>query len=658
MTAFSVVIDALAQHGSKVVGVGDQRTAQCPAHEDRSPSLSVKAIEGMTLLHCHAGCDTADVVAALDLKPRDLFDDPQGITYKYDNGRTVHRSPEKRFRQAGTDNRPELYRLAAVLEAVANGTTIYLVEGEKDVHALEALGAVATTSPMGSSNWGKIDPSPLKGAHVIVVPDQDLEGQRYLDAVLASLDGLAASVALAKPADGKDAADHVAAGHGLDDLVPINIPPSLPAGVAAELAANPALRADVRELERRKRARELVTAIEEHRRPKPQPDAGTLAEILSRPQSAHWRIDGLLPASGRMLLSAMRKTGKTTASGNLHRSLLTGEPLFGRYDVTKLDGRIVALNYEVTGDTYARWMNDIGVPVDRLYIVNLRGRRNLLADQEGRDELVDIIRAAEGEVVTVDPFGRAYTGKSQNDTAEVTPWLVRLDEIAEQAGATELILTAHTGWDGERTRGSTALEDWPDVIVTMTRDPDTDARFIKAEGRDVQIDEDRLDYDPLTRRLTLSGAGSRKQVRASDHIEHLAETVRDIVTATPGINVSGIRTALRDRDEHLQRNDANAAAKLAETNDWIRRESGPKNSWRHFPTTTEAVVPRGTEQYPVPEVSGTDRYLSAGTTHTLTETASGTATPAGIGPCALCGNPTRKYGDNANPLCANCRATA
>jgi hypothetical protein len=96
------------------------------------------------------------------------------------------------------------------------------------------------------------------------------------------------------------------------------------------------------------------------------------------------------------------------------------------------------------------------VPRERAYVVNLRGRRNLLADEEGRAELVDMIRAVGGQVLAVDPFGRAYTGRSQNDAAEVTPWLVRLDEVAEQAGVTEVVLTAHAGWDGERTRGS-----WP-----------------------------------------------------------------------------------------------------------------------------------------------------------------------------------------------------
>jgi hypothetical protein len=54
-------------------GVG-RWSAKCPAHDDRSPSLSVRELEdGTVLVKCFAGCGAADVVAALGLKFRDLF---------------------------------------------------------------------------------------------------------------------------------------------------------------------------------------------------------------------------------------------------------------------------------------------------------------------------------------------------------------------------------------------------------------------------------------------------------------------------------------------------------------------------------------------------------------------------------------------------------
>jgi hypothetical protein len=49
-------------------------TARCPAHEDRGPSLSVRELDdGRVLIHCFAGCATADVVAAAGLSLSDLF---------------------------------------------------------------------------------------------------------------------------------------------------------------------------------------------------------------------------------------------------------------------------------------------------------------------------------------------------------------------------------------------------------------------------------------------------------------------------------------------------------------------------------------------------------------------------------------------------------
>lgn len=50
--------------------------ARCPAHEDRSPSLSIREVEDRTLLHCFAGCEVHDVLAAVGLELKDLFPEP------------------------------------------------------------------------------------------------------------------------------------------------------------------------------------------------------------------------------------------------------------------------------------------------------------------------------------------------------------------------------------------------------------------------------------------------------------------------------------------------------------------------------------------------------------------------------------------------------
>lgn len=51
--------------------------AKCPAHGDRSPSLTIRLEDdGRILLHCFAGCAAPDVVAALGLGMTDLFPEP------------------------------------------------------------------------------------------------------------------------------------------------------------------------------------------------------------------------------------------------------------------------------------------------------------------------------------------------------------------------------------------------------------------------------------------------------------------------------------------------------------------------------------------------------------------------------------------------------
>jgi hypothetical protein len=51
--------------------------ARCPAHEDRSPSLSIRETsDGTVLIHCFGLCSPADILAAVGLELKDLFPEP------------------------------------------------------------------------------------------------------------------------------------------------------------------------------------------------------------------------------------------------------------------------------------------------------------------------------------------------------------------------------------------------------------------------------------------------------------------------------------------------------------------------------------------------------------------------------------------------------
>jgi hypothetical protein len=67
-------IDNVLGHLQGVRRSGAGWVARCPHHEDKQASLSVKEGDGGTvLLHCFAGCGTADVVVSAGLAFVDLF---------------------------------------------------------------------------------------------------------------------------------------------------------------------------------------------------------------------------------------------------------------------------------------------------------------------------------------------------------------------------------------------------------------------------------------------------------------------------------------------------------------------------------------------------------------------------------------------------------
>jgi Protein of unknown function (DUF3631)/Toprim domain len=229
VTAYERLVDALRGQGRDVKDTGHGKAqAQCPAHDDTHSSLSIgprKDGKGV-VVHCHAGCDTTEVMQAADLTMADLFDDPKTRSiyaprrdYHYPGGRVVHRKPGKTFPQSGNkDHDHSLYGSDKITDAT---TTVYFVEGEKDCEAIEAAGGVAVCSAMGAGNAHKADLTPLRGKHVVIVADKDKAGRAHAHNVLVLLDGVAASAEIVEAKTGKDFADHFAAGYGLDDLVPI-----------------------------------------------------------------------------------------------------------------------------------------------------------------------------------------------------------------------------------------------------------------------------------------------------------------------------------------------------------------------------------------------------------------------------------------------------
>lgn len=49
--------------------------ARCPAHGDRSPSLSIRESGDTVLIHCFAGCHPGEVLSAVGMRFEDLWPD-------------------------------------------------------------------------------------------------------------------------------------------------------------------------------------------------------------------------------------------------------------------------------------------------------------------------------------------------------------------------------------------------------------------------------------------------------------------------------------------------------------------------------------------------------------------------------------------------------
>lgn len=83
--------------------------ARCPAHEDKSPSLTVREMDdGRVLLHCFAGCGFDDVIGAVGVSVDALF-------------------PPKPIERAAPVRKP--YPAADVLEALAHEALIVAMCG-------------------------------------------------------------------------------------------------------------------------------------------------------------------------------------------------------------------------------------------------------------------------------------------------------------------------------------------------------------------------------------------------------------------------------------------------------------------------------------------------------------------------------------------------
>lgn len=265
-----MTLDDFLDKLENVKPAGNGFVAVCPGHDDNAQSLGItEGDDGRVLLQCYAGCQTSHVVEAMGLRLSDLFarsgvgDRTPDEIYPYldERGETLFEALRygtgsgKTFRQRHFDpDHPDAkadgyvyslegvrrvpFRLPELLDAVRNGKTIYVVEGEKDaLRITQETGRFATCNPMGALKWRDEYTSHFIGAkQVFIIQDNDDPGRRHAAKVAEQMKKIGVPVQTWKTKVGKDISEHFDAGHKMEELVRPRIAPRRGIVTAKEMA--------------------------------------------------------------------------------------------------------------------------------------------------------------------------------------------------------------------------------------------------------------------------------------------------------------------------------------------------------------------------------------------------------------------------------------
>ncbi|TFV86196.1 hypothetical protein E4P40_13235 [Blastococcus sp. CT_GayMR20] len=533
VTALDRLVAALADHGREVADYPEPRRhgevylAQCPAHDDGNPSLVVYDHGSHIGLSCRTGCDRPEIVKAVGLKMSDLF----SADYRYEDGRVVHREYDahgkKKFPQSGNrQGGGVLYRLSEVVEAVAAGTEVHLCEGEKDADTLASLGLVATTAPGGAGGLARVDVTPLKGARVIAHPDRDAAGEKWTVTAMECLgDGHAASLKFLGPKVGKDVTDHIEAGYGLDEFVPL-IPARHPRTQAVLDAA--------------------LDASELDGLPEPTP-----------------LLTGALNASEYVLLSGKFATYKSFVALAWAFAVATGKAWSDHYTVPVTRPVVYVAAEGVSGiRKRLRALERLhGVtPAPGMFTVIRRPVR--LAIPEEVEALRLVVADKRPALVVLDTWHRMTPGIEENSATETA---VPLDVALQLRDdfATTVLVVHHTGHKQQHARGSSALED------------DADASWMVRLG-DSEDAEDRGPQTPRTLVHRKSKDGETAQPA------RLVLTVDDDGEATVAVDpfAAPVQQGRRGRPSKAGQREAQVAELVAALDDaGVGTDTGYRQVW-------------------------------------------------------------------------------
>ena len=468
------VYDVLTRFpGAKRSGAGWQ--ARCPAHDDRTPSLTInEGDDGRILLCCHVGCSLDAILAALSLSVADLFAERQAsplivAEYSYLDERgtllyQVVRFQPKGFRQRrpnGADGwawslgdvRRVLYRLPEL----ATSLLVHIVEGEKDADRLRSLGLTATCNPNGAGKWRRDYSAQLVTAgikRVVVFPDSDAPGRAHADAVARSCHAAGLAVQVVELPDLSDKGD-------VSDFLDRHSEADLLALVAGTAIYTPVMSASA------DTPRAATTT--RHLRLTP------ASEIAPRP--VQWLWTDRIPLGAITLLGGREGVGKTLCAYTLAADLTCGR-LSGVFE-----GIPKAVLVAATEDSWAHVivprLLGAGADLTRVYRVDALQAETETALTLPKDvtEMRRKIAEVGAALLVLDPLlSRLDAALDTHVDAQVRQGLEPLSALADASGLAVVgIIHVNKGTSGDvltSLMGSRAFAAVARAVLVVMKDPD------------------------------------------------------------------------------------------------------------------------------------------------------------------------------------------
>jgi len=489
---------------------GDQVQCPGPGHTANDLSLSVKIDrDGEPICYSHSGDDpilckdfVREKIGLKPFKPNghakassakrhfDYPDETGAIIYQVE--REDLPGGGKRIRQRRPDGNggwvwnlagvtPVPYRLPELLEALAYGHTIAIVEGEAKADLLWSWNVPATCNSGGAGKWRAHHSAYLRGADVVILPDNDEPGRRHAESVAVSLEEAGATMRVLHlpnlPPAG-DVVDWAATGgtrEQLDDLIENTARPWAPEARpnGEDQGENGP---DARASRKPKMAIEWFSEAAD--------------SALSDP--ANQVVEGLLDEGGLSVNYGDSGSGKTFVTLDLGFHVGAGLDWNGkkvRHGLAvyvaaeggkRIKRRIAALQ--------KRFREDHGdIAPDPLFAL-VRYPIDLRSSDADLKSLLTLVRAAEKKTgekcvwLIVDTLSRAMAGGDENSPVDMGRIVAAADRFRAETGA-HFTYVHHTGKDAARgARGHSLLR-----AATDTELETTAASFTLTKQRDGEL---------------------------------------------------------------------------------------------------------------------------------------------------------------------------